>query len=232
MRYFEGYSFEDLLDALVNPPSNHHYQQAWMEFLERYRFTIESAARHRCRGWNARSLDMQLSDVVNDVISDVLLILCKKDCKALADFRGRDSEEQFKGWLRVVASRAAGRRLKNKAFQRVIITDEDGERNDLPDYVIKDYLSGLERDQVWELYEDWVHTIRDVKGSRKGNTERDIHIFMLYTLSDFTQEMICDLPGFADPASGEKLGHRVVDNVVNRLRNLLKEHWDIGRFGS
>ena len=53
------------------------------------------------------------------------------------------------------------------------------------------------------------------------NIERDINIFHLYTWADFSEEMILFNPCFQD------IGHRVVDNVVNRMRSQLKNCADL-----
>ncbi|MCB0306534.1 MAG: hypothetical protein KDI38_22420, partial [Calditrichaeota bacterium] len=75
-----------------------------------------------------------------------------------------------------------------------------------------------------ELYEHIVEVVRREKGGRRGNAERDLHIFLLYTLADFDQEMITALPVFC--GEGREIGHRVVDNVVNRIRVILREKWE------
>lgn len=77
---------------------------------------------------------------------------------------------------------------------------------------IKESLHSVEPDDRWELYETIVSTLR--QASQK---ERDINILLTYTWADYNQEMISTLPCF------QNMGHRVVDNVVNRLRNILKD---------
>lgn len=213
----------ELLQQLVRRTPPHLHQQAWGEFLARYRALIETAISRRCQAWNSRALDLQRRDVVDDVFSSVMAGLVDGDFSALKSFRG-GSEGEFRSWLNVVAKRAAGRFLRSRSFERYIGGDDEGGQSDLPDYLLKDYLADLDEHTKTELYEHIVAIIRREKSGRRGNAERDLHIFLLYTLADFDQEMIASLPVFC--GEGREIGHRVVDNVVNRLRTILREKWE------
>ena len=80
---------------------------------------------------------------------------------------------------------------------------------------IQDLLGGLPLDNRWEIYDNMVSRLRE-SGSKKRNLERDINIFFIYVWADFSEDMILFNPCFSD------IGHRVVDNVVNRMRKQLK----------
>lgn len=78
-----------------------------------------------------------------------------------------------------------------------------------------DIIGGIDIDCQWEMYDHTVRQLRQSNG-KKRNLERDINIFHLYTMADFSEDMILSIPCFKD------MGHRVVDNVVNRIRKILK----------
>jgi hypothetical protein len=73
----------------------------------------------------------------------------------------------------------------------------------------------MESDTSWELYELVVQTLRSACSKKRRFRERDIHIFLLYIWAGFSSEMIQFL--FA-----KGIGRRVVDVVVNRMRNELR----------
>jgi len=180
-----------------------YWQSAWSEFLNRYKDNIYRYITKRCSSWNAPRLKRQFSDTVNDAVTDVFIILTKNDCQALKDFRERDNEIKFLSWLAILCSRAAGRYMRKNFLPQIL----DGEIEE-----IKESLHSVDPDDRWELYETIVSTLR--QASQK---ERDINILLTYTWADYNQEMISTLPCF------QNMGHRVVDNVVNRLRNILKD---------
>lgn len=217
------WSLAELRQHMTQRIPPHLHQQAWGEFLLRYRALIETAIARRCHAWNSRALDLQRSDVVDDVFSSVMAGLVDGDFNALKSFRG-SSEGEFRSWLNVVAKRAAGRFLRNRSFERYIGGEDESSQSDLPDYLLKDYLADLDEHTKAELYEHIVEIVRREKSGRRGNAERDLHIFLLYTLADFDQEMITALPVFR--GEGREIGHRVVDNVVNRIRTILRDKWE------
>ncbi|MBN1406317.1 MAG: hypothetical protein JW956_00930 [Calditrichaceae bacterium] len=79
-----------------------------------------------------------------------------------------------------------------------------------------DMIGDLDIDCRWEIYDYTVIKLRESNG-KKRNLERDINIFQLYTWADFSESMISFIPCYKD------MGHRVVDNVVNRIRARLKD---------
>jgi len=199
--------FRELLDRCSDPGSE-YWQPAWKEFLRRYKNYMYNVILRRSLKFYHSRIRKQLSDVVNDIFSEATLNLCKNDCRALRQFRARDNEKVFLSFLAVVCNITASSYLKKMVL--VPVLDENPE-------LIQNVFQSMERDMRWHIFEDCVTILRGA-GRRAPNTERDIAIFNLYVMAGFTTEMILNIPSFSD------LGHRVVDNVVHRARNCLKEN--------
>jgi hypothetical protein len=183
------------------------WQDAWAEFLERYKMYIYKIVSKRCKSWNVTRLNMQFSEVVNDIVTDIFILLVENNGKALSSYRGGTNEKMFLGWLATVSDRMATRHLK-RYFTRIIM---DEEMEDFRGKVL-----ALNESARWELYESLVDEIRSLTGSHRRLVERDIHLFMLYNWADFSESMIKSLPYFRN------MGGRVLDNVVNRIRKALR----------
>ena len=184
-------------------PESSSYEYAWREFLTRYKVIIYNFITRRCLSWNTTRLRKQLPDVVNDIASDVFIILNK----SINTFKEIEAEEKFIAWLAVICNRAVSHYLKKQFIS--IIND-----NSADEY--QQFIGSLQMDSRWELYDTVVWKIRDSKAKPGKNLERDINIFLLYLWGDFSIEMITSDPCYRD------IGPRVIDNVVNRLRILLK----------
>jgi DNA-directed RNA polymerase specialized sigma24 family protein len=196
------FSLKDLTEICSNPKSALR-EEAWREFLRNYKvFIYQNVARYCCN-WRIPRLRRQLSDVVNDIVAEVYLILCS----SLANYREVADEKKFKLWLATICSRTVSRYIQREFIP--IITGPDFEE-------FQEFLFELQSDHRWELYEAIVDILRRSNTAKKRNDERDINIFLLYVWADFNNEMILAHPCY------RKLGHRVIDNVANRMRSLLK----------
>lgn len=188
----------------ISTKNSEHYEIGWREFTKRYKDFIYQVVTRRVLSWNVPRLRLQLSDVVNDIVSEIFIILIK----SIPSYREVNNEKQFQFWLATVSNRAASQYLK----KQFISTMTDLEMENL-----QESYKVLQFDVRWELYESVVKQIREFSGKSKRNLERDITLFSLYTMSDFSPEMIKFTPCF------QNIGHRVLDNVVNRTREILKE---------
>jgi hypothetical protein len=205
--------FEKLIEHLVDPASPQH-QNAWREFMARYRKILEDTIAWRCYKWNSRTLKKQISDVVDDALGRVLNILCRDNFRALKNYKNKDNEKKFISYLRIIANHAASRILKNN-YSGIESTDSDIYQDESS---FMDTLKSMEDDARWEMYEDFVNTIYSRVKRKRSNLERDIHIFWLYVWGDFDKETIVTFPclqGSGDPHN--------VDNVVNRIKELLRK---------
>ena len=184
--------------------SNSPYREAaWREFLKQYKIIIYQYIIRRCLTWQASRLKRQLSDVVNDIVSEVLMILYK----SLSTYREVEDEAKFKLWLGTICNRAASRHLRQEFLALLVEPDVEEFNN---------YIYQLEFESRWELYESVVHHLRGLNIRNRQNIERDINIFQLYTWADLPQSIIESHPCYSN------IGHRVVDNVVNRMRDHLR----------
>ena len=199
------FNFQQFLDDCSNPGSA-NYEQAWRQFIERYKLFIYNHAAKSCRKWNVPRLNTQYSETVNDIFSEVILVLCGNECKALKDFRARDNEKMFLSWLATICSRTTGRFIQ-RHFAMVLSETE------IDSFI--EYLIDLDFDTRWELYETIVEVLRNTSSSKKRHLERDINIFLLYVWADFSGPMIKKHPCL------QEIGPRVVDVVVNRFRQQL-----------
>jgi len=188
----------------ISDNNSDYYEQSWRKFTKQYKDFIYQVVTRRVLSWNVPRLRNQLSDVVNDIVAEIFIILLK----SISSYREIDDEKKFLYWLTTVCNRAASHFLKKQFISTMI----DNEIEDL-----QKYYKVLQNDVRWELYESIVRDLRESSGKSKRNLERDISLFNLYTISDFSHQMIEFTPCF------DNIGHRVVDNVVNRTRDILKE---------
>jgi DNA-directed RNA polymerase specialized sigma24 family protein len=179
-------------------------EAAWREFLGRYKTYIYQVITHRCLSWQVSRLRRQLSDVVNDIVSEVFAILLN----SLDQFRAVEDENKFRSWLATVANRAASRYLKREFISEMADPDLEEFQN---------YIHGLAFDCRWELFESVVERMRATDSIKKRHLERDINLFQFYVWADLSQAMIQVHPCYV------RIGHRVIDNVVNRLRESLRK---------
>jgi DNA-directed RNA polymerase specialized sigma24 family protein len=193
----------DIIRQCTAPDSSER-ESGWRNFMGRYKMTIYRSVMRRCLNWQVSRLHRQLSDTVNDIVSEVFIILYH----SLGDYRETDNEKKFLLWLKTICNRTASRHLTRQYISKMAEPDW----ND-----IDNLLQNIDPDARWELYDHIVNLLSSQSGSHKRFIERDIHIFQLYVWLDCSTEMILAHPCLS------ALGHRVVDNVVNRLREVLKK---------
>ena len=201
----------EILDACSDPASP-HFEYAWREFLKRYKMLIYNNVIKRCKDWNVPRLRLQFNEVVDDVFGEVLIILCKNNYHALRSFKARDNERAFVYYLITTTHRAVGRYVQKHYLDSLV----ECEFEDVSSF--SEHIKYLNLDTRWQLYETIVQQLRDAAKRSRANLERDIHIFHLYIFSDFDHHMITSLPCL------KTIGHRVIDNVVNRVRSIIKEN--------
>jgi len=201
-------SLKEMLEGCTSPDSP-KWEKAWKIFFKRYKAFIQSVVVNKCNRWNTSRLGMQFKDTVEDIIPEVYVDLCRNDYRALKNFKNVHSEDKFRAYLALISARTTNRNLA-KLFSDTLI--------DTPPEEIPEMIKTNHEFEHWELYDSIVHFLRNQAGERKRNTERDILIFMLYTWGDLDTKAVLDQPIFKD------VGHRVLDNVVNRTRNLLKKN--------
>lgn len=203
-------SFRRMLDACSDPGSP-HYHEAWREFMRRYKHQIYSLVQMQVRRWNSPRLGLQRNETIHDVVSDVFRRLYQHNCRALRNYRERDDENKFKAWLATTARRAAIGHL-SRNYGRGLIEEEIQNLNGL--------FAPLCAEVRSEIYEYVVQELRDAPKNHTQTLERNINIFTLYVMAEFSKPMI-----FAHPCLAGT-GDRVIDNLINRMRKSLREGKD------
>jgi hypothetical protein len=143
----ESHRVEWSLDRLVaccSDRKNKEYEKAWREFIKRYKTYIYQVITYRCTSWRVSRLRRQMSDTVNDVVSEVFTILTR----SLGQYKEVEDEKKFRLWLATICNRAAGRFIKREFFTDM--ADEDLE-------YFRNYIREIEFESRWELYENVVN---------------------------------------------------------------------------
>lgn len=208
-KVFKDISLEELLNICENP-SSPDFQAGWFELLRRFQRFVAAIAMQHYQAWDKNRNAIDQSEVVQDIVNTVFLKLFRRDCHALKTFQARHSQRAFCAYLATITTRLTTRKLKiyinpeilHNAFEMV-----DKPQND--------------KKTTWQFFDFIVKRLRKRAGKKKVFIERDILLFNLYTLADFTTDMILAQPLFRD------LGPRVVDNAVFRNRIKLDENDEI-----
>ena len=200
-------SFRQMLDACSDPGSS-HYHEAWREFMNRYKSLIYGQVQMQVHRWNIPRLGLQRNETVDDIVSDVCRRLYQHNCRALRNYRERDNENKFKSWLATTARRAAIGHL-SRNYRRCLIEEEIEN--------LAGTFAPLRAEVRSEIYEYVVQELRDAPKNNTRTLERNINIFTLYIMAEFSKPMI-----FAHPCLGGT-GDRVIDNLINRMRKSLRE---------
>lgn len=191
---------KELIEICVNP-ADPQWHKAWDFFLNRYKPSMYFFVRRSCQSWQLERLKVQLKDVVNDIYSEVIIIIYKK----LETFNNRDSEVKLLAWLQVICNRTTAAHLQRKL--KNIFHDET--LDDFAYYKVTD--SDMHK---WELYENLISELRIVLGKKK-NTEWYIHIFMLRIWAGFSARQLLRHPCY------RRLSENSINVIINRLREKL-----------
>lgn len=175
---------------------------AWREFLRRYKLFMYKIIMRTCNEFNAPRLGRQYSETVNDIFGEIFVKLNTNECKPLRDFRARDNEKKFRGWLAIICQATTGKFIR-KHFRNLLLESDIDQ--------VKHYLGGIRQNSLWILYEYFVTEMRAIAKTKRLNLERDIHIFMLFRWQQFTQPMIETHPCL------KGIGDQVIDNVNSRM---------------
>ncbi|MBN1465035.1 hypothetical protein JXA02_04690 [candidate division KSB1 bacterium] len=197
---WQEFQLADVLQSCADR-SSPAFERASFYFIHKYKNYIYKIVCKRCSLW-FQDPPAEMSEIINDIVSDVFFLLFRRNARALTQFKATDSEAAFRGYLATISDRMAQRKLQKKVVH-----------TSLSDHVVKNYTICPEA--KWQIFDYIVQVLRLRAGKNGRHTERNILLFNLYTLEDYTREMLMSMPLFRN------IGHRVVDNVICRSREKL-----------
>ena len=188
-------------EELVRACSESGNAEAWEEFVRRFRVVISSAIRRIALRYGVLN-----NTVIEDLIQDTYLKVCKDSCRMLRDFNPQHPDAFF-GMLKVTAANIAHDYFRRQQAPihggRIIhveLTDGDAF---VPDSRSTGPAS-IEREIVLREIDDILGEISTV------SAERDREIFWLYYRQGFTAQAIAAIPGY-------KIGTKGVESIIHRL---------------
>jgi len=175
--------------------------EGWAEFVGRYQPLIAGViarivARHRTRA------DPGLID---DLVQETYLRLCRNSCKVLREFRP-ERDESFFGYLKVIASSVALDYFRAQAAEKrgpePMSLDELTERHSVSRQTPAEAV--LLQSEMWQCLD------------RLVESDRDGSIFRLYFQQGFTAKEIASIPSL-------NLSEKGVESCLHRLTNQIRE---------
>jgi RNA polymerase sigma-70 factor (ECF subfamily) len=161
-------------------------ESAWLQLVNRFQPLIASVILRIVRRYGHPNYS-----IVDDLVQETFLRLCRDDSKSLRQFDHRHEAAIF-GYLKVVAASVATDHFRAlKAQKRMGETAVDSE--DLASIPVKNEVNAEDRLLIGEI-ESCIKRITD--------DERDESIFWLYYRQGFTAKDIAGLPGIGLSAKG------------------------------
>jgi RNA polymerase sigma-70 factor (ECF subfamily) len=183
-------------------------EEAWTEFVRRFQPLIAGVitkVAHRFR-----NVSHQL---VDDLIQDVYLKLCKDNFRALKSLATFSGESAFFGFLKVMATHTAQDYFRSAASVRGGTTDSQKQNTGKANQIFLEK-SSASPDPEREILLAEIDTILKTH-AQEPNFERDYAIFWLYYSHGLTAKAISDLPGV-------NLSIKGVESTLHRLTRQLR----------
>jgi RNA polymerase sigma-70 factor (ECF subfamily) len=183
----------EILNACLETGS----EVAWRVFVHRFQPLIASSVSRVVRRYGSPS-----PALIDDLVQETYLRLCKDNCRSLREFRAQHDEAIF-GYLKVIATSVALDHFRARAtHKRRGEVAEDGTNLEAstPSSTIEQSTLVKELDQRLAASE----------------TERDRTIFWLYYRQGYTAKDIAAMPNFG-------LTQKGVESCIYRLTQLLRE---------
>ena len=201
-KFDSSLTLRKLLDH-CSDPSDSCYECGWSNFYDRFNDFIYSQVKHSCYRWNAKRLNLQFSEAIDDCVQEVYKTLTKN----LISFKSRDDKGKFHAYLKVICRNTCLLFL-GKFFKPLWDADE------LDSLIV--YIQGLDTDCSWEYYEIIVTISRE--SSTRENLERDLNVFNLIVFERFSKPMLKSHQCFS------KMSDTNIENSVFRIREILREN--------
>ncbi len=211
----EEFSLEQLINFCCDARSPYN-ARAWTVLLERYQNYIYKIISKKCKFANIDQIDLNFSDTVNEIYHEVIIRLCKDDCKALREFKHKDKERVFLSWLARIANHTAFYFIMKNYIKQVQTSDIE---------VVQKYISSVSSEVNSQVYEDVVRLLN--KPEKKSNRKkininaRDINIFTMTMWQGFNLKMLQTIPCL------QHITERIVANACYRSREKLFKNRDL-----
>ena len=144
----KNFPIETLLDTCAEKTSP-QFQTAWTELIQRYKNYVAVIANKKYHIWNNNHSRIDLSEITNDIINNVFMVLYLDDCSALKLFKARTSERAFCGYLATITNRLAIRSLKKYLKDGTVYSTTD----------IQDHAANEDK-SWWQFFDYVVNKIR------------------------------------------------------------------------
>jgi RNA polymerase sigma factor (sigma-70 family) len=191
---------------------------AWEEFVSRFHRLIATVVLRRAARWGESS-----PAVLDDIIQEVYLKLCRDNCRLLREFRPVHPDAIF-GYLKVVAANTANDHFKaahtaSRGRDYLPVDLETAESAAEPPDL--NALSAVEREILIGEIDACLRRCLPAP-----NRERDCSVFWLHYRAGMTTSAIAEMPAIALTAKG-------VESIIHRLTRLLRmelgQKWSPGR---
>lgn len=197
----DPFSLKQVLDACTcNDPVQ--LEQGWRKLLSRYKIFIYKVILHQIAHQANSKIHRLDEEAVNDMVSEVIAALCENNYKLLKRFKSVNCERSFRGYLAIITARITDRNLLDNFTDSI---DDIEEKSEPP-------VEEAGHQAHLQLFESLVKILRSRSTLKERNIEYKILMFNLYILGDFSAKMLLWQPLF------KGMGHRVLDNVINRTK--------------
>jgi RNA polymerase sigma-70 factor (ECF subfamily) len=190
---------EATASELIKNCLNASSEEAWRELVRQFQPLIASVVLRICRRYGSHH-----ASLVDDLVQETFLRLCRDDSKALRQFEFRHEAAVF-GFIKVVAASVA-----NDHFRSLNTQKRDGEfavGSEILERTAAAPDSGAEKQMLFRQFEQYLQ--------RADVSERDRNVFWFYYRQGFTAVEIASLPGV-------KLSAKGVESCLLRLVKVVR----------
>ena len=196
----QGSSAAEIVAACLESGSD----AAWVAFVQRFQPLIASSVARVVHRYGVAA-----PALIDDLIQDTYLRLCKDDCRNLREFRAQHDEAIF-GYLKVIATSVALDHFRARTTHK--------RRGEIPDDG-----SGFEASISPDSIEQAALILELEAHVAANESERDRTIFSLYYREGFTARDIASIPGLGLSQKGvEACIYRITQALRNTVHKLKK----------
>ncbi len=197
-------AYRDLTnDQLLRQCAGSADAEAWEELVRRFQPLVAAVIQRVADRWNQAN-----SGVVDDLVQETFLKLCRNQSKAIKDFKATHENSVF-GFMKTVAMNVAIDHFRTDHVQNeaVAIDSPAGKRDLFTDSTERKTLNSLLLQQIDAAL---------LKVSTPQMQERDRMVFWLYYHQGYTAKAIADIPSVGLSVKG-------VETLLLRLTRAVRE---------